>query len=253
MAQQRFGISIWAGRGLTLSLFLLCAAVAAAQLTTGTISGTVTDQSGGSAPGVSITITNTETGISRTTTSGPTGRYNAPSLPLGNYEVRATLPGFQTSVRSGIQLTVGRNAVVNHILQVGEVTQAVTVTGEAALVETTTATVSNLVSEDQVVDLPLNNRDLVALTYLQPGVLKVPQSDRQGVFSGMGNKLSPWPGAGRRTTCILLMEWPAPTFRAISPAPPAAPPAWKRSRNSRSSPTTIRRSTRARPEPSSAW
>ena len=209
MAPQRFGISIWAGRGLALSLFLLCAAVAAAQLTTGTISGTVTDQSGGSAPGVSITITNTETGISRTTTSGPTGRYNAPSLPLGNYEVRATLPGFQTSVRSGIQLTVGRNAVVNHILQVGEVTQAVTVTGEAALVETTTATVSNLVTEEQVLDLPLNNRDLVALTYLQPGVLKVPQSDRQGVFSGMGNKLSV--AGGRQTHNLYLSDGMAST------------------------------------------
>ncbi len=204
MAQERFGISTWAGRGLALSLFLLCSSVAAAQLTTGTISGTVTDQSGGSAPGVSITITNTETGVSRTTTTGPTGRYNAPSLPLGNYEVRATLPGFQTSIRSGIQLTVGRNAVVNHLLQVGEVAQAVTVTGEAALVETTTATVSNLVTEEQVLDLPLNNRDLVSLTYLQPGVLKVPASDRQGVFSGQGNKLSV--AGGRQTHNLYLAD-----------------------------------------------
>jgi hypothetical protein len=115
------------------------------QITTGTISGTVSDQSGGAVPGATVTVKNVETGISRSTVSGPSGRYEAPSLALGIYEVSAFLAGFQTSIRSGIELTVGRNVVVNFALQVGEVTQAVTVTGEVALVETTTATVSNLV------------------------------------------------------------------------------------------------------------
>lgn len=104
------------GRGLALSLFLVCASVALAQLTTGTISGTVSDPSGAAVPGATVTVKNVDTGISRTTTTGPTGRYEAPNLPVGHYEVTATASGFRTSVRSGIELTVGRNAVVDHAL-----------------------------------------------------------------------------------------------------------------------------------------
>ncbi|MCZ6490364.1 MAG: TonB-dependent receptor, partial [Acidobacteria bacterium] len=193
----------WTLRGLVLSVILFSASLAMAQLTRGTISGSVTDQSGAAVPGAAITVTNVDTGIARSLETGSTGRYEAPNLPVGNYEVRASLGGFQTSIRAGITLSVGRTAVVDHVLQVGEVAQAVTVTGEAGMVETTSATVSNLVSEEQVVDLPLNNRDLVALTYLQPGVLKVPQSARQGVFSGMGNKLSV---AGARQTHNLYLS-----------------------------------------------
>src|SRR3990172_1234078 len=97
---------------LMLGFFICLSGVssAKAQLTAGTISGTVADQSGGAVPGTTITITNVNTGISRTTTTGPTGRYEAPNLPVGNYEVRATMPGFQTSVRAGIELSVGRHA-----------------------------------------------------------------------------------------------------------------------------------------------
>ena len=106
------------GRGLLLSLFLLSASVALAQLTTGTISGTVTDASGAAVPGAAVIVKNVDTGISRNTTTGPAGRYEAPNLPVGRYEVSATSTGFQTSVRAGIELTVGRNAVVDHQLQV---------------------------------------------------------------------------------------------------------------------------------------
>ena len=184
-------------QGLVLSFFMCFALVAMAQLTRGTIAGSVTDQSGAAVPGAAITIVNVDTGVARETTTSPQGRYEAPNLSVGNYEVRATVTGFQTSIHAGIELTVGRTAVVNHVLQVGEVAQAVTVTGEVAFVETTTATVSNLVTEQKVQDLPLNNRDLTQLTYLQPGVLQVPGSGRQRSFSGMGGKLTV---AGARTS-----------------------------------------------------
>src|SRR5262245_12164340 len=95
------------------------------QITTGTISGTVSDQSGAAVQGATVMVKNVETGVSRTTVSGPTGRYEIPTLPAGAYEVSGSLTGFQTMVRTGIELTVGRNAVVNLALQVGEVTQAV--------------------------------------------------------------------------------------------------------------------------------
>lgn len=160
------------GQFSILFLFLVCASLGLAQLDTGTISGTVMDQSSGTIPGATITIRNVATGVSRTTATNAAGRYEAAALPVGNYEVSASLAGFQTLVRSGINLTVGRNAVVDMVLQVGEVTQTVTVTGEAGQVETTTATVTNLVDEKRVLDIPLNNRDLTQLTYLQPGVAR---------------------------------------------------------------------------------
>ncbi len=188
---------------MALFTFLFCASLAQAQLTRGTIAGTVSDQSGAAVPGAAITITNTDTGATRQSETGANGRYEAPNLPVGNYEVSATLPGFQTSVRTGIGLSIGRTAVVDMVLQVGEVAQTVTVTEEVAFVETRTATVSNLVDAQKVEDLPLNNRDLTQLAYLQPGVLKVPRG-RAGVFSGMGDTLSV--AGARGTQNVFLLD-----------------------------------------------
>ena len=202
------GLGILGGRGRfsAFIVFLLCASLGMAQLDTGTISGTVTDQSGAAVPGVAVTIRNAGTGISRTTQTGPTGRYEAVALPVGNYEVSATLSGFQTLVRSGINLTVGRNAVVDMVLQVGEVTQAITVAGEASFVETTTATVSNLVNERKVLDIPLNNRDLTQLTYLQPGVIKYPRTvgGTRSQKNGFGEQISI--GGARPNQNVFLLD-----------------------------------------------
>src|SRR5712691_9145180 len=105
-----------------------------AQVNTATISGTVHDESGAVLPGASVVIQNQDTGISRTVITNETGRYSAPALGLGNYQVTVQLPGFQTQVRTGIGLTVGREAVVDVNLAVGTVTQTVEVKGEAPLV-----------------------------------------------------------------------------------------------------------------------
>jgi hypothetical protein len=191
---------VWAIFGL--GIFVFWVAAAAAQLTTGTITGTVTDQSGAAVPGATITVKNVETGISRSTVAGPTGRYELSNLSIGQYEVSATSAGFQTSVRSGIALTVGRTAVVDHALQVGEVTQAVTVTGEAPLIETTSATVTQLVDSQAVESLPLNNRDLTQLAVLQPGVIKSPAG--RGTFGGLGDKITV--GGARGTQNLYLMD-----------------------------------------------
>lgn len=189
----------WSGRGLALLALLLCASLAMAQLDTGTISGTVRDQSGGAIPGAAVTLRNTETGVARNSVSNAAGRYEAVALSIGSYEVTATLSGFQTLVRSGIGLSVGRNAVVDMTLQVGEVTQSVTVTGEASFVETTTATVSNLVDSRRVTEIPLNNRDLNQLAFLQPGVLRAPLNQNTADVSvvGAGEKITV---AGMRAT-----------------------------------------------------
>ena len=149
---------------------LLCVGTTRAQVTTGTILGTVSDSSGAVVPGATITIRNVETGISRALTADAAGRYLAPQLPLGNYEVTAGSAGFQTMIRRGIELSLGRQAEVNFNLQVGAVAEAVTVTGEAPLIETTTSSVSGLVNPSQMRDLPLNVRSYEQLAFLQPNV-----------------------------------------------------------------------------------
>src|SRR5262245_36942301 len=108
-------------------LFVLFGNMANGQGTTATISGTVMDSTGAVVPGTKIVLLNEETGISREVAADETGRYTAPSLGLGNYRVTASKDGFQTQVRSGINLTIGRQAIVNFDLPVGSVSETVEV------------------------------------------------------------------------------------------------------------------------------
>ena len=174
---------------LLVAMSVFIAGPAAAQLTTGTIQGEVTDQTGAILPGVDVTVRNIDTGATRSIVTSEVGRYEAPNLAIGNYEVSATLSGFTPVIRKGITLTVGRVAVIDLSLSVGA-SEEVIVTGEAPLLETTSATVSNLVDSKRVEELPLVNRDLTQLTFLQPGVVKIPSSGVQGVFGGMGDKFT---------------------------------------------------------------
>src|SRR5579864_2200884 len=145
--------------------------IASAQVSTGTISGVVQDQSGAIIAGAMVTVRNVDTGAVRTLTSDAGGRYTAPDLPLGSYEVEGQQSGFQTEVRSGITLTVGRESVVNLALKVGQISDKVTITAEAPLVESTTSAMSSLVDERTIRDLPLNGRSYDQLALFQPGVV----------------------------------------------------------------------------------
>src|SRR5213594_2358744 len=158
---------------LLITVIFLCGHLASAQVSTATIAGVAQDASGAVIPGVSITIKNVGTGRARTATSDEGGRYTVPELTLGDYEVQAQLPGFQTEVRSGITLTVGRVAVVNIALMVGQLSDKVSITAEAPLVESTTSAMSSLVDERTIRDLPLNGRSYDQLALLQPGVVTV--------------------------------------------------------------------------------
>lgn len=150
---------------------LILSQPALAQVTTGTILGVVRDGTGAVIPGVSITVKNLDTGTARNVVSDEQGRYQASSLALGNYEAEAQKEGFQAEVRRGIELTVGREAVLNFELQVGAVTQTVEVAGEAPLIETTSASVSGLIETSQIQNLPLNGRSFDELALLEPGVV----------------------------------------------------------------------------------
>lgn len=144
--------------------------LAFAQVSTATLQGTVKDQTGALIPGVTIAVVHKDTGTSRNALTDDAGRYVVPQLPIGAYEVRGELKGFQTSVRSGITLTVGLQAVVDLVLKVGDVQQEVVVTGEAAPVDTTSSGVSALVDSKTMRELPLNGRNFVQLAQLQVGV-----------------------------------------------------------------------------------
>ena len=153
-----------------LTLFLSLAAPALAQVSA-SLAGTVTDQSGSLVPAAAITVTNVDTGASRSTVSGAAGQYQFSSLPVGHYEVRGAKPGFTEEIHPGVELAVGQSATVDINLQVGQSSQQVTVKGDAAMVSATTSPASNLVGERQVRDLPLNGRSYDELLTLNPGVV----------------------------------------------------------------------------------
>ena len=138
---------------------------------TASITGTVKDTSGAVVPGATITVRQTETGLTRTAETDASGNYTVPSLPVGQYEVSVEKEGFKRQVRSGITLVVAQQAVLNLSLEVGAVTQQVTVTGEAPLVNTTLSSTSGLVSEKEVKDLPLNGRSFDQLLTLNVGTI----------------------------------------------------------------------------------
>src|SRR5713226_3314804 len=143
-----------------------------AQVITGSILGTVTDASKAAIPGATITMKNLDTGETRTVTTDAGGRYRAPGLGLGRYEVRAELEGFQAKVRTGISLAVGQEAVVDFSLGLAKMTEAIVVSGEAPTVNTTESSVSYVVDEKKIRDLPLNGRDYAQLILLQPGIVQ---------------------------------------------------------------------------------
>ena len=180
-----------------LLLFFLASALARAQVTTGTILGTVSDASGAVVPRTTVTLRNVETGISRTVTADERGMYTARQLGLGNYEVTAEASGFQTVVRTGITLAVGQEVLVNFTLQVGAVAERITITGEAPIVETTSSSVNALVEGQTIRDMPLNGRSFDQLITLQPGVFLAQPASVASHFQGNATRYSV---AGARPT-----------------------------------------------------
>jgi hypothetical protein len=175
------------------ALLTLAAAAPLAAQVSGAISGTATDSSGAVVPGVSVAVTNVETGAIRTAVTDALGRYSVLSLPVGRYEVRAQKDGFRTEIRAGITLAVAQEATVDLALPLGEVRQQVTVTGEPPVVSTTSTEASGLVGERQVKYLPLNGRSYDELLTLNPGVVNFTWEKTGGVGisnSTVGNMFS---------------------------------------------------------------
>ncbi len=163
----------WVLPALAVVLFTLLGTPSANAQATGaaaTISGTVTDASGAAVANAKVDVKNVDTGTTNTVVTNAQGRYSTPSLAIGNYQIQVTQSGFQTSVRTGIVLSVGNEAIVDFALAVGQSQQTVTVSGEVSQVETTSSTVSSLVDQVQMRELPLNGRNVEQLILLAPGV-----------------------------------------------------------------------------------
>jgi hypothetical protein len=165
-------IRLWSTRAIA-ALFVLgtaLPALAQSQAINGSIEGTVKDTSGAALPGVTVTVTNTDTGAQRVVVSGGEGTYRAPLLSLGAYDVVAELPGFKKFEQKGITLSAGQTAVINVTLPVGSVSEVITVTGESAIANPGKIDLGRTIGEAEVKNLPLVSRNPYNFAFLQANV-----------------------------------------------------------------------------------
>ena len=180
------------------SLLLALSPAAYAQVVGASIGGTVTDRSGAGLPLAAVNIKNAETGAVRNLLTDDSGRYAAPSIPVGNYEVSVSKDGFSGQKKQGVSLVVGQHTTLDFVLEVGELRQVITVEESASPVSLSTQETAGLVSERQVKDLPLNGRSFDLLMTLNPSVVNYTAGRSGGVgtsSSSLGNQFAV---AGRR-------------------------------------------------------
>ena len=184
-------------RGLLLAgllLFSCSPGILWAQVTAA-LSGHVEDGSGGAVGGATVRVRNLETAATRDVITDASGNFRVASLPLGLQEVRIEKAGFKAAVRTGINLEVGQEAVLSLQLEVGEISQLVTVLADAPMVNTTPSSVSGLVGEGSVKDLPLNGRSFDNLITLNPSAVSYTAMKSANTTTSDGNSFSV---AGRR-------------------------------------------------------
>ncbi|MFQ5662626.1 MAG: TonB-dependent receptor domain-containing protein [Terriglobia bacterium] len=157
------------------------------QTTTAALRGTVTDPAGAVVPGATITVRNVDTGRTYTTETNDLGVYFIPGLPPGSYTVTAEKEGFQRLVREGIVLMVNQEGVADLSLALGTIAQEVVVREGVSLVETEGATISGVVEEKQIKELPLNARDFYQLALLEPGVASIATNAFQSPWQNTTN------------------------------------------------------------------
>jgi hypothetical protein len=192
--------SIRALFGLFGLWILLVPAMVHGQLPTGTILGTVKDTGGDVIVGAKVTVSN-GAGLTRTFTTDDTGAFRFPALPVGKYEVDASQNGFKKAMVKDLELTVAQEAELNLTLEVGSVSESVEVSSSAVMVDTTTSSLSTLVSETTIAELPLNGRNYVDLTLLQPGIT---QHTQENAGQGIGGTMYSSDGAPTRSNVVMI-------------------------------------------------
>jgi hypothetical protein len=160
-----------------LGFILYAVSALSAQQGTSSIAGKVTDAQGGVLPGVNIVVTNEDTGVFREVITGAEGSYAVTQIVPGRYRITATLEGFKVLDRRGVSLTVGQTTTLNLAMEVGGLAETLTVTGEAPLVDVSSATVGGHISADELNDLPSANRNYMAFVGNVPGTVFVPSAE----------------------------------------------------------------------------
>ena len=172
---------------VTLFFSLMAGVVTHAQVTGATLSGTVTDPSGGVVANATVSAANAATAITRDVTSDSSGLYTIPNLVPGVYDIRVSATGFSTSVQSALTLSVGQQLQLNFALKVGNTNTTVQVTEAAPQIDLTSSTLSGQVESETVRELPLNGRDWTSLAQLQPGVKPI-ETQMAFATSARGNR-----------------------------------------------------------------
>src|SRR6476660_697767 len=173
----RFAIALF-----VLVLHAFSPRFADAQAVRGTVLGTITDKTGAVLPGVTVAVTNTETGVMQNTVSDSQGRYTVTDLLPGTYSVESSLTGFQKIVREGIRIVVGAEVPVDFSLGPWAVSETVTVSAAAPVVDTVSAALGTVVEQKQMAELPLVDRSYSRLIVLAPGANEVPPATAGGQF-----------------------------------------------------------------------
>jgi Carboxypeptidase regulatory-like domain len=155
-----------------------------AQVGRGALAGRIVDPAGSAVPGATVTVVEAGTNRSRTVVTGADGNYAVQGLAPGTYRVRVELSGFRTVTRNGIRLATGETIRLDLQLDVGGVTEAITVTGDAPLLRSETSGLGQVVDNRKVVDLPLNGRSFITLASLAPGVALPPGSSLPHINGG---------------------------------------------------------------------
>ena len=212
----------------TLVLLLLAALPLSlpAQRATGSVAGTVTDSTGGTIPGAKIVVLNLATGIERTVSSNEAGFYSATALPAGRYSIKVSKEGFSTYGIPEVTLQVDQNATANIQLQVGTLSETVSVVGTVSEVDIRTATLNTVITKEMMTDLPLNGRNVLQLLRVTPGTLSTTGTINQGATRPeAGSELvSASGGRGNSTTFVMdggIHEDPYTEVSNVLPNPDA--------------------------------
>jgi len=188
---------------IAAAAFVLTPGLLFAQATTGSISGTVMDESKAILPGVTITVKNPETGFERSQMSDEQGRYRVLSLPPGPYQVTAELQGFSPVLRESLTVAIGKDLLVDVEMKVGGLSEQVTVAGETSGVSLGTTTAGGVVTTRQIAELPLNGRSFMQLATLQPGVV-ISRATARDFTGGFGSTQLAIAGARPEQTGYLM-------------------------------------------------
>ncbi|MBI3696743.1 MAG: carboxypeptidase regulatory-like domain-containing protein, partial [Acidobacteria bacterium] len=183
---------------LRLSLALVCVHAAFAQSTTQQISGFVKDASGLAVPSAKVSVRHVNTSQTRTTLVNETGYYLVTNIPIGSYEIEAEATGFKKFLQKRVIVDVNSKVAADIVLEVGSVTESITVTADSAQLETSNGEVGRLINGEQATQLQLNGRNFVQLLSLIPGV-STTYSSSFGLFGGFGSNMSSQSANGGRT------------------------------------------------------